>query len=369
MSVTRVTHVAWNLEGGGLESLIAMLADQLHGTDVEISAISLSGQPGRVGEAMRSRLAHFEVLRPTPVVSLVAPVGLARAIRRTRADVVHLHSGAWLKGAWAARLARVRRVVYTEHGREHDDPLLRRVLDRIAARLTHTVVAVSERLRAYMTAVVHVPARRLVVIPNAVDARRFRPAGRDATVREALGVPSDGLVIGSVGRLVAVKGYDVLLRAVARLAHGALSAHPPYVVLVGDGPEREALESLARELRIEPLLRMPGWSDQPEAMYHAFDVFALSSWSEGASLSLLEAMASGVVPVVTDVGASGELVGPELKAQVVPAGAVDALADALAATLRDRGARERLAGLARRRVEEWYDVVPLVAAYRDLYRA
>src|SRR5262249_4426582 len=107
---------------------------------------------GHLGESTRSLVERFEVLRLARGVSMLAPTRLAATIRDMRPDVVHLHSGAWLKGAYAATLAGVRRIVYTEHGREHHDPMLARLQDRIASRWTDSVVAVSERLARYMAA-------------------------------------------------------------------------------------------------------------------------------------------------------------------------------------------------------------------------
>jgi hypothetical protein len=104
-SHVRVTHIVWNFDGGGLESVVASLAKQFRGTSVRSSVISLSGRIGRLGVERCVDFEHVLAIRPWPGVSMIAPIGLAKLIRRTKADVVHLHSGVWFKGALAARMA------------------------------------------------------------------------------------------------------------------------------------------------------------------------------------------------------------------------------------------------------------------------
>jgi glycosyltransferase involved in cell wall biosynthesis len=365
--LVRVTQVVFDLDGGGLESLVADLARRFHGTSVLVSVITLSGRVGRVGATVRDLVHQYHVLRPVRVASMIAPLGLVRAIRATRPDVVHLHSGAWFKPAFAARLAGVPGVVYTEHGREHDDPVLARWLDRRASRLTDAVVAVSDRLRTYLRDQVGIASHRLITIPNGVDTVRFAPGVSPPDLRASLGIPGGALVLGSIGRLEPVKAYDRLLDAYARIR--AVPGGPVMIlVLGGDGSSRAALEAQVDRLGIRDGVRLPGWM-RPDDAYRLMDVFALTSLSEGMSVSLLEAMASGVCPLVMDVGANAELLGPQLSAQVVPAGDLDAFCEALAATVLDPE-RRRLASLAgRARVVSEFGLDAMTARYGALYHS
>lgn len=362
----RVVHVVWNFDGGGLESLVATLARRLLDTRFRTSVVSLSGRVGRLGAELAPVLEDMRALKPRRVVSMIAPLGLARLLREMRADVVHLHSGVWYKGALAARMAGVRTVVFTEHGREHDDPLSARLSDGIAARMTDVVVPVSPRLAGYLERRLHVPAARLRVIQNAVDTHLFAPAPPPATLRGAMGIPADALVVGAVGRLVAVKGYDDLIDAVA-LLRGRTDGRPVHLVLCGDGPDATSLAARAAERGIGDAVHFAGWQSPATPYYRLFDVLALSSHSEGLSLSLLEGMACGAAPVVTDVGANREVLGTALAGYVVPPRDVPALADAIGRLLGDDAARARARLAARARVEEAYDLDAMVAAYAAIY--
>jgi glycosyltransferase involved in cell wall biosynthesis len=364
----RVTHVVFDLNGGGLESLIAAMARRFAGSEIRLSVITLSGRAGRLGEAVRPLLDALQVHRPIRGLSLIAPLGLVKRLRAMRPHVVHLHSGAWLKGALAARLARVPNVVYTEHGREHDDPWVQRVLDRRAAALTDWVVPVSDRLRRYLRDVVRVPEARLETIENGIDVALFSHRGSTDGLRGALGIEGDALVVGSVGRLERVKAYDRLIDAFA-LVVAAVPASPQlHLVLCGDGAERAALERRAAELGVGARVHFTGWLDDPVACYRLLDVFALTSLSEGASVSLMEAMACGAVPVVTDTGANAEILGPELGSQVVRPAEPQAIARTLAATLESSERRARLKTIARERIVARYNLDRVAAQYERLYR-
>jgi hypothetical protein len=119
-----VAHVILDLQGGGMESLVATMGARFAGTDVSMSVLTLSGRVGHVGSGALRHFHSFRVVRPQSGISMLRPSAVARALREMRPDVVHVHSGCWYKGVAAARFAGIPRVVYTEHGREHKETRL-----------------------------------------------------------------------------------------------------------------------------------------------------------------------------------------------------------------------------------------------------
>ena len=360
----RVTQVVFDLDGGGLETLVADMIRRWHGTDIVSSVVTLRGQEGRVGAQIRPLTDQFHVPRQTSA-ALLFPRSVARAIRATRPDVVHMHSGAWFKSALAARLAGAPRLVFTEHGREHYDPWLMRRLDRLAARWTDVVVPVSTRLAGYLERVIGVDPRRIVPIANGVDTERFAPAPRDPADLTALGFPADALVLGSIGRLEYVKRYDRMIDALTKLPP-AFGGRPLVLVIFGDGNDRPRLEQLVRDRGLESRVRLPGWSD-PVRAHRVLDVFSLTSDSEGMSVSLLESMATARAPVVMNVGANAELLGEALGAQLVPAGGDAAYVAAVAATFGDPARYEEVTRRARERSGH-YALARMLERYEQVYR-
>ncbi len=363
----RVTHVVFDLDGGGMESLVAAMAERFAGTAVTMSVIVLSGRVGRVGADVRRHVDAYNVMRPIRGVSMILPIGLARQIRRTRPDVVHLHSGVWYKGSLAARLAGVKRIVYTEHGREHDDPPVRRWIDRRAARRTEVIVTVSDRLHRYLTTVVGVEPSTVCTVRNGVDTDKFGPGPAPSSLRASLEIPDDALVIGSVGRLEHVKGYDRLLQAVSLLLRREEIKRPVALVICGDGSRRAALSAQAQTLGLADVARFPGWTESPSDFYRLFDIFALTSRSEGASVSLLEAMACGTAPVVMAAGAHSDIVGSDGAQWVIPQGDLDGFANAVRLLLDSPAQRKESGSLARRRVVEFFGLDGMMDQYEQVY--
>jgi glycosyltransferase involved in cell wall biosynthesis len=172
--------------------------------------------------------------------------------------------------------------------------------------------------------------------------------------------PGAPLVVGSLGRLDAVKGYDVLLRALARVP-GVRA------VVVGEGGERPELERLAYELGVADRVDLPGWADRPSSALADFDVFCLPSRSEGFPLSIVEAMLACLPVVGTRVGSVAELVADGRTGLLLERDDVDGLVGALLRLRDDAGLRERLGTAGRARALASYTVEQMARAYEQLW--
>jgi glycosyltransferase involved in cell wall biosynthesis len=323
------------------------------------------GYIGHFGEGLE-RSATLHLADPMPKWSMLYPRVLARQIARIGPDVVHLHSGVLYKASLAASLAKVPYQIYTDHGRQNPDPWTHRMIDRRASGRIDVIAAVSDQLRAHLAKFVKHPDR-LRVVHNGVDTERHAPKVDDGDFRNELGIAMNVPIVGSVGRLEPVKGYGVMVAAFARVLTAWSAAPAPVLVLVGDGSERAALERSAAELGISGSVHFVGWRSDIERVSRAFSIFAMSSHSEGTSVSLLEAMSAGLCPVVTDVGGNAAVLGPELAHRLVPAADPDALAGALSRALLDDAARARDSRTARDRVVQHFGLDAMVHSYESLY--
>jgi glycosyltransferase involved in cell wall biosynthesis len=296
------------------------------------------------------------------------PAPLARQIKAIAPDVVHLHSGVWYKASLAARMAGVRRVIHTEHGRRSPDPWMFRRIDRLAARRTDVVVAVSEKLASDLSR--HVVGRRttIVTIPNGVDTTVYAPRADSGRIRQELGIDARAPIIGSIGRLEHIKGYDVMVEAFGRLREGWTDGAAPHLIIAGDGSERDRLEALIAARGMAGSAHLLGWRDDVHDLLSTFSLFTMSSRSEGTSVSLLEAMSSGLCPVVTRVGGNEAVLGPAFAHHLVPVESPDALAAAWAGLLADTVMLQEGGALARGRVQEAFGLDRMVRQYEGLYR-
>jgi glycosyltransferase involved in cell wall biosynthesis len=363
----RLLHVVLNLEAGGLERLVVELANRTDSDRFESHVLVLQ-YAGRHARDLRRDVA-LHTSPPLSSWSMVWPSVLTRTLRRIEPDIVHTHSGVWYKASLAARVAGIRRTIHTDHGRLMPDPWPDRLSDGLAARRTMLVVAVSQPLAEYMKGALHVPSTKLRVVRNGVDTAAFAPRDRGAGVRAELDVAPGTPIVGSIGRLDAIKGYDVLIEAFRLLRSGWTTGAAPVLVIAGDGPEQSLLGAriAAMDHDVRSDIRMLGWRTDVPELLAAFDIFAMSSRSEGTSVSLLEAMSARLCPVVTDVGGNSDVLGDQLRHRLVASDDPVALAGALRDALQHPGERMRDASRAHDWVETRFSVNAMVRQYEDLY--
>ena len=361
----RVLHVIQNLNYGGMERVLADIVLRADPARFESHVLCLQ-YAGRFAQGLeRASTLHLGP-RMSPM-SMLRPTALASQIRAIAPDVVHTHSGVWHKASLAARMAGVPWVVHTEHGRQKPDPWQSRLVDGIAARRTDRVVAVSDLLAAELPRALWITPEKIARISNGVDTDAYHPRVDDGKLRRELALAPDTPIIGSIGRLEPIKGYDIMIEAMAILRREP--AHREAVLVIGGaGSQREALDARISELGIACHVQMLGWRDDVHDMHAAFDIFTMSSRSEGTSISLLEAMSAGLPPVVTDVGGNAAVLGEGLAVQsLVPTEDPTALAARWGSFLEARERRERVAEQARARVVAAFGLDAMVCAYERLY--
>ena len=354
MARPRLLLIITLAEVGGAQAYVMSLLPTL----VEHFAVTVAASgSGPLIDAARIAGADYVALRfVRRDVSWREPLGvleLVRICRRLRPHIVHANSSkAGVLGRLAAWFAGVPVRIFTVHGwafMQYGGVMARVYLglDRLVRPLTTRFICVSETTRAAGLAARTCTTAQAIVIPNGVDLTKPRSP--------LAGTPPRVL---AVGRLKEPKDFLTLLTALARVEE------PYRAAVIGDGPDRRALEEPARDAHVELLGER---SDVPEQLA-ASDVFALASNSEGLPISILEAMAAGLPVVASRVGGVPELVVDGETGLLVPPGDVVALAAALRLLLSDAALRRRLGSAGRRRAEERFGLDAFRDAHLRLYR-
>jgi len=359
----RIEMVLPSLEPGGQELVVVRLTNALRARGHDVG-VTVTMEEGSLAAPLRDA-GHDIALVPAPGLKTNwrAPSLIARFAQR-RPDVVHVHSGVWLKAARAARAAGTRRVIHTVHGLLDREPWYGDTLKRFAARATDVVVAVSDPLHRYLVDDVHLHPAQVVTVINGVDTETFRPGNRVGTLRQRLGIGADSIVVGHVARLAPIKNQILLIDAFAAFRRQHEDAH---LIIVGDGPERPSLEQRIRELALETSAHLVGTFDDTAPLYREFDIFVLCSRAEGTSMSILESMASGISIVATDVGGNPALLDGGSCGLLIPSESKDALVAALGRLTTNETERAAFARAGRRRAESTYSEAKVVDQYVDLY--
>lgn len=361
----RVLHLVAPAAVGGAETVLRLLASgfRRRGHDARVLAVAEPDQDlAPFTDAVEAAGVPLEVLRLPGRAYLREAVEVVRRCRRFRPHLLHSHGfRSDVVATAAGPLAGTPRVS-TVHGWIGGDRKVRLYegLQRLALRSFGRVVAVSRPLAERMVEA-GVPEGKVRVVPNAYETE-VEPWSREAARRE-LSVPGDAFHVGWVGRLSREKGPGLLLEALA-----GLDGEVPWrASLLGSGPLRDRLEARARELGVEGRVRLHGRVPAASRLFPAFDVFVLSSRTEGTPMVLLEAMDAGVPVVATRVGGVPDVAGSGT-ALLVPPADPRALGEAMRRVHDDpEGARER-AREAGRRLESEFGVEGWLDRYDSVYR-
>ena len=312
-----------------------------------------------------------------PLGDLAALAELVRSIRRERPAIVHTHtSKAGFVGRLAAVIARVPAVIHQPHGHifyGYYSPRRTAVftaLERMAARWTDRIITLTDRGAAEHLARGIGRAEQYVTVPSGVPTAELRAtAPPRGEARARLGLDPDAFVVVGLGRLVPIKGFDLLVRALPAVAEQVPSAR---VLLVGDGAERQRLEAVAASLDVTRQLRLAGETLDVAAYLAAADVVAVPSRNEGMGRVIVEAMALGLPVVATAVGGIPDVVTDGECGRLIAPEDVDALSAALIELGRDPALRRKLGEAAVQRAEAFSTAVArekLLAVYASLARA
>lgn len=343
------------------------------GLDDEYDTVLAAGTP---------TLSEGELTDPlVPVrrVPLVRPLALRADMRSVvaarrllvdhRAELLHTHMAkAGTVGRVAAFGLHARpRTVHTFHGHVLEGyfgPTARRAFletERLLARRTDALVAVSPEIRDELLALGIGNPSRFHVIPLGLDLAPFLAAdGPSGQLRSLLGLQADTPLVGAVGRLVPIKDHATLLDAMVRLPQAHLA-------VVGDGELRHGLEARAHELGLAARVHFVGWQADVAGAVSDLDVVVLTSRNEGTPVALIEASAAARPVVATDVGGVRTVVRDGVTGLLAPPGDAEAVAALLARLLADAGTRRVMGQAGRQHVRERFGGERLLRDMRDLY--
>ena len=355
----KITHVVYSFDYGGLERRILRLVSGLSPYGVKFRVVSLRPSKGAFLDQVTD-VEHI-VLNARPGIDPAAIARLARILADTH--VVHSHNWvSMMEGIVAGRLAGVPAIVHGEHGASRFEPQAlrwqRTIVQALLARSADALVSVNDSIRTRMAAVWKIPETRCTIIRNGVDTDKYHPSPREHETP---------VVIGSISRLEPIKNFPCLIRAVHRL-NTAAGNHRFRLVLVGEGADRARLQAEIKALNAGAYVELPGASDAPETCYPRFDLYVNSSFSEGMSNTVLEAMSCGLPVVATDVAGHRDWLTPETNALFFASNDHVDLARQLSVLADSPTLRAAMGARNRARVLEHFSQTNFIRSYEQLYR-
>ena len=315
----KILHVVWSLEVAGAEKLAY---DMVHALphDRFYTIVCSVNNDGILGDRLRKEGYTVYHRDKKPGLDWSTVRWLREIIISEQVDVVHAHQySPMVYSVLAAFWNRKLTIIYTEHGRTYPEERRwkRTLVNPLIARRIDNIVSISENTRKAMIDYDKLPAGRIRVIHNGVDFNLVRGTANISEKRRELEIPDGYDVVGTAARLDEVKNLPMMLRA---MQHVVANSPKTLLLIAGTGILENRLKKLSRELGIENNLRFVGLRHDLPDLMKIFNIFLLSSFTEGVSITLLEAMANGIPTVVTDVGGNPEVVVNGETGYLVPLG-------------------------------------------------
>lgn len=364
-AVPLVAHLIYRLDFGGLETLLVERINRMRVDAYRHAIVCLDGFDERFAARIARPGVALVELGKRPGLSLATHLRLGMALRRLRPTILHTYNLSAVEYAPVAALAGVPVRINGAHGRDAGDPAgtnrRHNLLRRMMAPFYDCCYANSAAMLDWNRTVIGVPEEKSCLLPNGIDTDAYcRPLRED-----------DGcgpIVIGTVGRIDAVKDHPTLVEAFMLLRERLPQLRDRLrLAIVGDGAALPELRALVAGAGIARCCWLPGSRADIGPILAGFRVFAVSSIAEGMPTAVLEAMASGLPVAATAVGGVPELVEEGVTGHLAPASSPRSLANAIEPYLLDAALAARHGAAGREKVVRCHSMAAMVAAYESLY--
>lgn len=366
-----VAHVMYRFDVGGLENGIVNLINHMPYGAYRHVVISLTEITDFRKRIVRDDVEFIALKKPPGHAFWIYPQ-LFSLFRKLRPAIVHSRNLAALEVVVPAWLARVPVRIHGEHGRDIGDldgsSRKHQWIRLIYRPFVTYYIALSRDLEQYLRVGIGVPKTKVLQIYNGVDAQRFYPAELRQSVGACPFTDPGFWLIGTVGRMQPVKDQTTLARAFIR----ALEIAPELkstvrLVMVGDGPLKAQVQVLLEQAGLIELAWLPGERNNVPEILRELDCFVLPSLAEGVSNTILEAMASGLPIIATNVGGNSELIESGCNGQLVPVSDFETMAQSIVGYARNRDQARSAGRAGRAAVENRYSLAAMVQQYQCLY--
>lgn len=347
---------------GGTEQVIYQLVKNANAAEFENSIVCLEGEIGPIGQQLQESGTRFHVLNRTPGFDTSLIKSVRKLMQTENIDIIHCHQYTpFVYGVIAALLTNAK-VVFTEHGRFHPDRYSwkRRLINPLLGLTTSSIVAISSATKDALAEFEWFRRGSIQVIYNGIAATTPTDTKQD----NEFNLTDRNLVFGTITRFDTIKNLPMMVNAFAKVH----KQHPDVrLLLVGDGDQKPAIEQLVEALNLKKVVIFTGFQTNTKKFMSLIDVYILSSFSEGTSMTLLEAMSFSTSCIVTDVGGNIELIQNDVNGLVVESDNVSQLADAMFRLLAEEKTRVQLGSNAKQTFDDKFALNHMIQSYRDVY--
>ncbi len=365
----RILHITFNMAIGGTEQVIKQLVENTNKEQFEVSVCCIDGEMGALGQALVEQGIPIINFERSPKGLDFSVVSQLRAyVKEQEISLVHCHQYTpYVYGLLAVLGTRVK-VIFTEHGRFYPDRFhwKRLILNPLLSLFTDNITAISSATAQAMSRYENFPKRKIQVIYNGIRHKVDKNVeGFGKEIRKELQIPECATVFGTISRLQPIKNQKMMVAAFAQSLKQNANL---FLLIVGDGPERKALEAQVSQLNVGKNVIFTGFKVDPKPYFSAIDIFLLSSLSEGTSMTLLEAMANSKAAIVTRVGGNPEIVEHNTTGFITQSDDANEFSNAISTLANDLDKAKRFGEAGKRRFNEQFSIEKMIQQYESSYR-
>ncbi len=368
-----IAHAIYQLGVGGLENGVVNLINNMPSEKYRHAIICLTASTDFESRLKRDDVEVFS-LHKQPGQDWMSFVRLYRLLREIQPTIFHTRNLGTIEYQIPAFFAGIQYRIHGEHGWDvfdpHGDNIKYQWIRRFLNRFVHRFIPLSVELEEYLTDKVGISPQKIKRICNGVDISIFYPRNKKKITLKDCPCRFDEreIYIGTVGRMHGVKDQPTLVRAFIK----AMNDYPELktkarLIIIGDGPLKIKAERLLSDAGLQDLAWLPGKRDDIAEIMRSLDVFVLPSVAEGISNTILEAMATGLPIIATNVGGNSELVIDGETGSLVEKQNPDMMAECIVSYLKNRTLRDQHGSNARKRISEQFSLEKMVASYLEVY--
>jgi glycosyltransferase involved in cell wall biosynthesis len=362
----KVLHVTFDMTIGGTQQVIRQLVENMDQAEIHSEIVCIDGKLGELGEILQEQGIPFHILKRQLGFDTSLVRKLFDLIKTNHYDVVHCHQYTPYIYGLLTSLFTGAKVIFTEHGRFYPDygTWKRKLINPVFSLFTSKLTAISEATKDALVQYESFERSKIEVIYNGI-ADMSQIEVDESELKNEFGIPEAIFLFGTVSRLQPIKNQQMMINAFKQVHDQEKNTH---LLIVGDGEVRGQLEKLVIDLSLSDCVTFTGFQNDPYRFHKIIDVFLLPSFSEGASMTLLEAMSFSKPCIVTNVGGSPELIVNTLNGIVIPSDDTEALVSACNKLYEDSELKNDMGMKGRKRFDDSFNVTLMVQRYMALYQ-
>lgn len=366
MTKFKVLHVTFDMTIGGAQQVIRQLIENMDESQVHSDIVCIDNKLGELGDLLQHKGIKIFLLKRRPGFDITLIKDLYHLVKLNQYDIVHCHQYSPYVYGLLSSIFTSAKVVFTEHGRFYPDygTWKRKLINPIFNYFTAQSIAISRATKDALIDFENFRSDSIDVVYNGIKDHSSMDIDENS-LKDQFSIPKESLILGTISRLQPIKNQKMMISAFKKVHDEFSNSH---LLIVGDGEIKQDLELLTQELSLTDCVTFTGFQNDPYVFHKIIDVFLLSSFSEGTSMTVLESMSFSKPCVLTQVGGNPEIITDGEGGYLVESDDVEQFSKRCLELLMSESLRTDMGHKARLSFEKSFRIKNMVTSYQNIYQ-